>query len=345
MSHIKILGIDLGKSSFHVVGYDNSDSIVLRKKYTRSKLLEQLAVLKPCTIAFEACGGSHWLARRCEALGHQAKLIPPQYVKPYVKGNKNDFIDAAAIAEASGRPGMRFVPVKSESAQVMAACHRLREAFVAERTACMSRIGAFLLEFGLSLPKGHGTMRRLFSWLGGQKGVTLPEGLLVELHEAYEHYLYLNDRIAGQDRKIKQQVAEDERCQLLKTVPGIGDMVASQTVAEIGNGQQFRHGREMAAWLGLVPRQYSTGGKPRLLGISKRGNKRLRCLFVHGARSILSLVDRNEGPFNAWLKKLMATKPFNVACVALANKLVRIAWSVLTKQEPFDGNRLQACSQ
>ncbi len=143
MCTIKILGIDLGKTSFHVVGYDNSDSIVLRKKFTRSKLLEQLAVLEPCTVAFEACGGSHWLARRCEAQGHQVKLIPPQYVKPYIKGNKNDFIDAAAIAEASGRPNMRFVPVKSESAQTLAVCHRLREAFVAERTACMSRIGAF----------------------------------------------------------------------------------------------------------------------------------------------------------------------------------------------------------
>ena len=175
MSPIKILGIDLGKSCFHVVGYDNSDSIVLRKKFTRSKLLEQLAVMSPCLVAFEACGGSHWLARRCESLGHQVKLIPPQYVKPYVKGNKKDFIDAAAIAEASGRPGMRFVPVKSESAQVLAVCHRLREAFVAERTACMSRIGGFLLEFGLSLPKGHGTMRRLFSWLAAQKGVCFPK--------------------------------------------------------------------------------------------------------------------------------------------------------------------------
>ena len=178
MSTIKILGIDLGKSSFHVVGYDQNDSIALRKKFTRSKLLEQLVVLKPCTVAFEACGGSHWLARRCEILGHQVKLIPPQYVKPYVKGNKNDFIDAAAIAEASGRPGMRFVPVKTESAQVMAVCHRLRESYVAERTACMSRIGAFLLEFGLSLPKGHGTMKRLFSWLGAQKGVTLPRRIV-----------------------------------------------------------------------------------------------------------------------------------------------------------------------
>lgn len=341
MSTIKVLGIDLGKSSFHIVARDNHDSIVIRKKLTRSKLLELLANLAPCTIAFEACGGAHWLARKCQLLGHKTRLIPPQYVKPYVKGNKNDFIDAAAIAEASDRPDMRFVPVKSEQYQVLAVCHRLREAFVAERTAYMSRIGAFLLEFGLSLPKGHATMKRLFSWLGAQRQVELPESLLQELNVAYEHYLYLNDRIAEQDRKIEQQVKQDERCQLLKSVPGIGTLTASQLVIEVGAGTQFHHGRELSAWMGLVPRQYSTGGKPRLLGISKRGNKRLRCLLIHGARAILSRLQTGSGPFHAWLLKLRARKSFNVAAVALANKLARIAWSVLTRREPFDTKKLQ----
>ena len=340
MSIIKVLGIDLGKSSFHVVGRDDTDCILLRKNYTRTKLLEQLSLIEPCIVAFEACGGSHWLARRCQAMGHQVRLIPPQYVKPYVKGNKNDFIDAAAIAEACGRPGMRFVPVKPESAQVTAVCHRLREGFVAERTACMCRIGAFLLEFGLSLPKGHATMKRLFSWIGAHSAVVLPEALLQELHAAYEHYLYLNDRIAAQDRKIKAQVEQDARCQLLKTVPGIGDMIASQTVMEVGNAQAFKNGREMAAWLGLVPRQYSTGGKARLLGISKRGNKRLRCLFVHGARAIMSRLEGGSGPFHDWMKKLRTSKPFNVAAVALANKLVRIAWAVLSSLQPFNPQRV-----
>lgn len=340
MSTIKVLGIDLGKSSFHVIGRDNTDANIFRKQFTRVKLIEFLANLPPCNVAFEACGGSHWLARRCQAMGHTVQLIPPQYVKPYVKGNKNDFIDAQAIAEASTRPEMRFVAVKSESAQVMAVCHRLRDAYVAERTACMSRIGAFLLEFGLSLPKGHAVMKRLFSWLGAQKSVDLPQALLTELNVAYEHYCYLNDRIAEQDRKIKAQVAQDERCQLLKSVPGIGDMVASQTVMEVGNAQAFKNGREMAAWLGLVPRQYSTGGKPRLLGISKRGNKHLRCLFVHGARAIMSRLDRGEGPFHPWLRAMRAKKPFNVVVVALANKLARIAWSVLHNQEPFNPERV-----
>lgn len=340
MSIIKVLGIDLGKSSFHAVGRDDSDSNSFRKQFSRLKLIEYLAQLPSCTVAFEACGGAHWLARKCQQLGHKTRLIPPQYVRPYVKGNKNDFIDAAAIVEASTRPEMRFVPVKSESAQVMAICHRLREGFVAERTACMCRIGAFLLEFGLSLPKGHATMKRLFSWLGAQRGVVLPKGLLRELHEAYEHYLYLNDRIAVQDRKIQQQVEQDERCKLLKTIPGIGDMVASQTVVEVGNASAFDGGRDMAAWLGLVPRQYSTGGKPKLLGISKRGNKRLRTLYVHGARAIMSRLDSGKGAFYDWLRKLRASKPFNVVVVALANKLARIAWAVLHTMKPFDTGKI-----
>lgn len=341
MSTIKVLAIDLGKSSFHVVARDDNDSTLIRHKFTRAKLLDKLANIPPCTVAMEACGGAHWLARKCQSFGHRVLLIPPQYVKPYVKGNKNDFIDAAAIAEASGRPGMRFIPVKSEQNQVLAVCHRLREAFVSERTACMSRIGAFLLEFGMALPRGHASMKRLFSWLAAQRQVDLPQQLLQELHVAYEHYLYLNDRITEQDRKIEQQVKQDERCQILKTVPGIGTMTSSQFVIEVGKGTQFRHGRDVSAWIGLVPRQYSTGGKPKLLGISKRGNKRLRCLFIHGARSILSKLGNGKGPFHEWLKKLRNSKPFNVAVVALANKLARIAWSVLISMKPFDAKKLQ----
>jgi len=340
MSTIKVLGIDLGKSSFHVIGLDSTDNPIFRKHFSRLKLLEYLAQLPVCIVAFEACGGAHWLARQCKTMGHRVRLIPPQYVKPYVQGNKNDFIDAAAIAEASTRPGMRFVPAKSESMQIMAMCHRLREGYVAERTACMSRIGAFLLEFGLSLPTGHSTMKRLFSWIGAQKRVSLPTSLLEELHKAHNHYLYLNEQIAEQDRKIVKQVEQDGRCQLLKTVPGIGDMTASQTAMEVGNAHAFKNGREMAAWLGLVPRQYSTGGKPKLLGISKRGNKRLRCLFVHGARAIMSRIATGRGPFYAWLRKLRASKPFNVVVVALANKLVRIAWSILRYSQPFDPARV-----
>ncbi len=335
MSTIKVLGIDLGKSSFHLIGRDSREQNVFRKQLSRKRLIEYIVQLKPCTIAFEACGGAHWLGRFCQQHGHTVKLIPPQYVKPYVKGNKSDFIDADAIAEASGRPNMRFVRVKTEEAQTMAVIHRLREAFVAERTATMCRIGAILLEFGIALPVGHATMKKLFTWIAKEVSIELAAALLAELSVAHQHYLYLNERIAEQDLKIKKSVKQDELCQLAKTVPGVGDMVASQLVMEVGDASQFRNGREMAAWLGLVPRQHSTGGKTTLLGISKRGNKRLRCLFVHGARALMSRLGRNVGPYDEWLNRLLLSKRFNVVCIALANKLVRVAWAVLSKKEAF----------
>lgn len=334
MSSIKVLGIDLGKSNFHLIGCDTHHQPVFRQKLSRHKLLEYLAQLPPCVVAFEACGGAHWLGRSCQNQGHDVQLIPPQYVKPFVKGNKNDFVDALAITEAARRPGMRCVPVKSIDQQSLAVIHRVREAFVSERTGCMSRIGATLLEFGLSLPRGHSTMKRLFSWLAQQR-IHLEKVVLQELQLMHDHYLLLNERIAVQDRKIKASVTEDALCQLLKTIPGIGDMTASQAVMEMGNMAQFKNGREASAWLGLVPRQYSTGGKPTLLGISKRGNKRLRCLFVHCARSILSRLDKYQGRLYDWLRELRSRKSFNVVCVALANKLVRIAYGVVTKGQPY----------
>lgn len=334
MSTIHTLGIDLGKSSFHLIGRDHHGQYSLKQKFSRQKLIEFIVQLPPCTIAFEACGGSHWLGRLCQEYGHQVRLIPPQYVKPFVRGNKNDFIDALAIIEASERPDLKTVPVKTVDQQTQGLVHRVRDGYVSDRTSCMSRIGSLLLEFGLSLPTGHASMKQLFAWLSRQK-VTLSPKVIGEIQVMHEHYLYLNERIAEQDRKIRSHVQQDDRCQLLKTIPGIGDMIASQLVSEVGHAQQFSHGRHLAAWLGLVPRQYSTGGKPKLLGISKRGNKRLRCLLVHGARSILSRLDKGKGRLYDWLRKLRTTKSFNVVCVALANKLARIAYAVLTTQTPY----------
>ncbi|MBY5949317.1 IS110 family transposase [Photobacterium rosenbergii] len=334
MSSLHILGIDLGKHSFHLVGHDKEGREQLRKKFNRNQLILFLSKLKPTTIAFEACGGAHWLARKCIGFGHQVKLLPPQYVKPYVKGNKNDFIDASAIAEAASRPTMRFVAVKSEEAQIITAIHRVRAAFIKERTACMSRVGAMLLEFGLSLPTGHATMKTLFQWLAGQKQ-SLPSLFTRELQELHEHYLYLNNQIKQQDKKLTQFVERNELAQLLKSVPGIGDMTASLCLADINSPENFSNGRNMAAWLGLVPRQYSTGGKPKLLGVSKRGNKQLRMFFIHGARAVLSRPDKVGKVFGQWLIDLRANKPFNVAVVALANKLARIAWAVMYHRQAF----------
>lgn len=337
---IQVLGIDLGKSNFHIVGHDCAGKTVVRKKLSRKQLIVFLQQLPPTTIAFEACGGAHWLGRLCQQFEHQVKLIPPQYVKPYVKGNKNDFIDADAIAEAAGRPSMRFVAVKTEAAQMMSAVHRVRQGYIKERTACMSRIGALLLEFGVSLPRGHSVMKQLFQWLAEHAG-KLPAPLIAELAGLHAHYEYLSERIAEQDLKLKQQLATHGDAQLLKSIPGIGDITASQCVAELGNAEQFKNGRDLAAWLGLVPHQHSTGGKPRLLGISKRGNKHLRTLLIHGARAILSRPEKTGAVFGEWLIKLRATKPFNVVCVALANKLARIVWSVLRTKEQFNAAKLQ----
>lgn len=334
MSTIHILGIDLGKHCFHAVGTNYSGKELIRHKFNRSQLLRFLSTIESTTIAFEACGGAHWLARKCQSYGHQVRLIPPQYVKPYVKGNKNDFIDAAAIAEAASRPNMRFVAVKSEEAQVIAAIHRVRQGYIKERTACMSRIGAILLEFGLSFPKGHTKMKVLFQWLADQD-IHLPQSLMVELISVHDHYKYLNNQISEQDKKLKIIIENNENAELLKSIPGIGDLTATLCVANISSSSNFTNGREMAAWLGLVPKQYSTGGKPKLLGISKRGNQHLRTLFIHGARAVMSRIGTTGKVFGDWLIHLRATKPFNVAVVALANKLARIAWAVLHHRQAF----------
>ncbi|MFV0576245.1 MAG: IS110 family transposase [Vibrio sp.] len=334
MSSIHILGIDLGKHTFHAIGHSYSGQEVMRKKLNRTQLLSFLSKLEPTTIAFEACGGAHWLARKCMKFGHNAKLLPPQYVKPYVKGNKNDFIDASAIAEAASRPSMRFVAVKTEDAQVIAVIHRIRDGYIRERTACMCRIGAILLEFGLSLPKGHAKMKELFQWLVEQNQ-ELPPSLLRELRQIHEHYSYLNQKVKDQDIKLHEISEQNELARLLKTIPGIGDLTSTLCIADVSSANNFSNGRNMAAWLGLVPRQFSTGGKPKLLGVSKRGNKQLRCFFIHGARAILARPETTGKVFGEWLVNLRATKPFNVVVVALANKLARIAWAVLQHRQAF----------
>jgi transposase len=239
MAPIKILGIDLGKSSFHVIGRDKHDIPIFRKKFSRIHLIQYWSNIPACIVAFEAFGGAHWLGRKCQAMGHQVKLIPPQYVKPFVKGNKNDFIDAEAISEASKRPNMRFVSVKSEEAQVISSVHRIRQGYIKERTAWMNRIGSFLLEFGISLPRGHSKMRGLFSWLAMQKG-SLPPMLTREIIGQHEYYLYLNTQIEEKVKKRIQLVEQHPLGTLLKSIPGVGDMTASLCIANISSASDFK---------------------------------------------------------------------------------------------------------
>ncbi|WP_321276333.1 IS110 family transposase [Thiomicrorhabdus indica] len=328
-----IYGLDIGKSTFHLIGRDSHGHKVIRKKFTRAKLLEFFTNHSPTTVALEACAGAHWLGQQLQSRGQQVKLLPPQYVKPYVKTNKNDYIDAAAIVEASTRPDMRFVPVKTEQQQLLNVLYRIRQGYIRERTALMYRIGGILLDFGLSLPRGHAKMKALFFWLA-QQSHELPPLLMNELIGLHEHYLRLNENIAEQNKTIKIQIEKDAKVVLLKTIPGVGDQVAAQCLGNIVPSA-FKNGRHLAAWIGLVPRQHSTGGKNKLLGISKRGNKTLRELLIHGARDMLSRPELAEKAYGKWITELREKKPFNVALVALANKLARITWSVMSRQEPF----------
>lgn len=335
MSSTYIIGIDLAKHIFHLVGHDHLGRETFRKKLSRQKTLQLLSVHEPVIVAMESCGGCHWFARKCQEYGHQVKLIPPQYVKPYVKTNKNDFIDADAIAEAAMRPKMRFVSPKTEQAQLSAVVRKVRSSNIKERTACMNRIGAILLEFGISFPRGHHQMKNLFQWLAKQKE-TVPPLLILELRNQLDYYNQLNEWIQEQEQKLEALNKDNELMAILQSVPGIGPMTASCCLSVVGEPQDFKNGRNFAAWIGLVPYQYSTGGKPRMLGISKRGNKELRELFIHAARAVMWRDTTAEKYFGTWLLELKQRKPFNVALVALANKLARIAWSVMVTRKAFE---------
>ena len=256
-----LIGIDLGKHTFHAHAQDKQGHFVFRQLFTRKKLIEFLANSPTATIAMEACAGAHWLARKLGELGHTVKLIAPQYVKPFVKGNKHDFADAEAICEAAARPSMRFVTVKTEQQQTLAMLHRLRESRVGERTLTMNQIQAFLLEFGISFPVGHAKMRQLLAHL---VEVKLPPALHSLLEKQHAYYLSLCEQIRALEKDIATLLAQDENAQRLLAVPDVGPITASLIAAEAGDAKQHRKGRDFAASLGLVPRQYSTGGKVTL---------------------------------------------------------------------------------
>ena len=330
MSDATLIGIDLGKHSFHLHGQDPQGRMLWRKKTSRSQLLTWLANHPAATIAMEACAGAHWLARRLQSFGHQVKLISPHYVKPFVQGNKNDFADAQAICEAASRPSMRCVGVRSAHQQTISALHRVREALVRDRTATVNQIHAFLLEFGFSLAKGRGVLKRLPAVLAEHEA-DLPPRLRGLLERLRSHVAYLESQIDELERDLAQQLAEDERAQRLLEIPGIGPLTASALAVELGDAQQFANARQFAASLGLVPRQYSTGGKPTLLGISKRGDRNLRRLLVQCARAVMMRVERRTDALGAWCRQLLARRHSNVVACALANKLARIAWAILAR--------------
>lgn len=329
------LGLDLGKNWIHMVGLDAEGRIVLGRRIRRERLLAQTVNLSACLIGMEACCGAHHLGRALEAQGHTVRLMPPQYVKPFVKSNKNDYRDAEATAEAVQRPTMRFVPLKNEAQLDLQTIHRVRQRLVGRRTALINQLRAILLERGITVPQRRRVLEvRLATILADeQSGLSarirhLIEDLRVEWRD-------LDGRIEAFDTELAATAKREDACRRLCEIPGIGVLNATALVAAVGNAAAFDKGRDMAAWLGLVPREYSTGGKQRLLGISKRGNKYLRTLLIHGARAALPHLAARDNTLGAWLRALLARVHRNVAVVALANKLARIAWAVLTGERRY----------
>lgn len=332
---IAVIGIDIGKNCFHLHIVYDGDPKPKRKKLTRNSLYEYIAQLSPCILAMEACGGAHHLARKFISQGHSVKLISPQFVKPFLKSNKNDYNDAEAIAEAACRPSMRFVTVKSEEQQSLQLTHRFRQKLVRQRTALINEVRGALLEVGITLAQGAHKVRGYLPGILADAENSLCQSLRALLAQLYEDIKYLDGRIAEYDQSIEEAAESEADCQRLITVPGIGSLTAVALHAAVGDAKQFKSGREMSAWIGLTPRQYSTGGKPKLSGISKRGDRYLRTLLIHCARSIICRLKDESNHCKQWALALKSRSNLNVAVVALANKLARIAWAVITKGECY----------
>jgi len=329
------VGIDLGKTIFHLVGLDSTGKVVIRKKCSRKQLLAFTANLQVQVIGMESCSGAHFLGRALRDQGHEVRLMPAQYVKPYVQTNKSDFLDAEAIAEAVQRPRMRFVPIKTEEQLDLQALHRVRERWVMRRTAVVNQIRSLLLERGLTLPKGRRYVDQQLPRILEDGELRLSGSFRVLLAQLKIELEQLTARIEEMDRVIQKTAKENEDCQRLTEIPGVGPVTATALIAAVGNASTFRKGRNLAAWMGIVPGEYSTGGKQKLLGISKRGNKYLRTLFIQGARSVVQQRHKQAPGLSSWLAQLLARAHQNVVIVALANKLVRMAWAVLCKNERY----------
>lgn len=331
---ITTIGIDLAKEVFQVHGVDEKGQAALRKQIKRKDLAKFFANLPPCLIGMEACGSAHHWARKLTGYGHEVKLMAPQFVKPYVKTNKNDVADAEAICEAVARPNMRFVPIKNAEQQAIMSVHRARAGFVKARTAQGNQVRGLLAEFGIVIPKGIDAIARRIPEILEDAENGLPGAMRRLLERLCDNLKEMGRQVKELDAQIQNWHNDNEASKKLAEIPGIGPITASALVASVGDAGEFKNGRQMAAWLGLVPRQNSTGGKQTLLGISKRGDTYLRTLLIHGARSVIRFAEKKAEP-GSWLRKLMGRRSRNVAAVALANKNARIVWALLAKDRMF----------
>ncbi|TXN07225.1 IS110 family transposase [Methylobacterium sp. WL103] len=335
---ITVLGIDLGKNSCSVAGFDETGRVVLRRRLTRDGVVRLGAKLPACTMAMEACCGAHHLGHVLREQGHEVRLMSPEYVQPYVKAQKNDERDAEAIAEAATRPTMRFVELKSEAQLDAQILHRARTRLVGQRTALINQLRAVLLERGIVVAKGRQQLERFLTEMldpAIEPPSTLSPRTRLLIEDMRLEWGELDRRIAALTTEFVARAREDQAARRLVSIPGFGALNATALVAAIGTGETFRSGRDLAAWLGLVPRQATTGGKPRLLGITKRGNTYLRTLLIHGARAALPSLSAGQTLIGEWLRGLVGRAHKNKVVVALAGKLARIAWAVLRSGEGY----------
>lgn len=333
---ITTVGLDLAKNVFQVHGVTRQGKTVLKKQLKRDRVSEFFVNLPPCLIGMEACGGAHHWARKLQAMGHTVRLMAPQFVKPYVKSNKTDAADAEAICEAVARPNMRFVPMKNVEQQAMLALHRARQGFVTARTAQGNQIRGLLAEFGLIVPQGLSHIFSRVPELIEDAENELPGEFRRLIQRLVDHLKELDRQVGELELQIKAAHRNNETSRKLEQIPGIGPITASAMVATVGDAKNFHDGRQLAAWLGLVPRQSSSGGKPNLLGISKRGDTYLRTLLIHGARAVIRVFNsKPDQSGNPWMKGLLVRRNANVAAVALANKNARIVWALLSQGREY----------
>ena len=334
MKKTTTIGIDLAKNVFAIHGTDEKGHRTIRKELRRDKMAEFFANLPPCLIGMEACGSAHYWARKLELMGHNVRILPSQFVLPYVKSNKNDAADAEAICEAVTRPNMRFVPIKSVDQQAILSIHRARQGFVKARTAQANQLRGLLAEYGIVIPQGIHHLPVCIPEILEDGENELPSLFRELLATLLEQFNDLSQRVAEMEKHIKQWHKESEVSRRIGEIPGIGPLTATALIASIGDANTFENGRQVSAWLGLVPRQYSSGGKQNLQGISKRGDSYLRSLLIHGARAVVSTT-KVKSETESWVGRILARKNVNVATVAVANRNARIVWALLKHNRQF----------
>jgi transposase len=332
---VETLGIDIAKNVFQLHGVNRNGRVVIKRRVMRDQLLDVVAQIDRCTIVVEACTGAFYWTRKFEALGHQVRIISPQYVKPFVRRQKNDGNDAEAICTAARQPHIPFVPKKSVEQQDIQALHRARQRMVNHRTAVISQIRGLLLDRGFAMAKSITRARRLVPEILADATNELTALAREAISELYDLFRDLDRRIASFDKKINRIFLESEPCRRIATIKGVGPKTATAIIAAIGDGSEFQNGRHLAAWIGLVPRQFSSGDRKVLMGISKRGSQHLRSLLVHGARAVVRTAPAKTDPNNIWVNQLRERRGFNRATVAVANKNARIIWAVLRTGEPY----------